>query len=124
MSTRCMICVPIEDYYIGVYCHYDGYPSHTGYILQNYIKNYNDAIQVVSFGDLISLKIIDYNGDKNINNINIQYYQYHINTFEKFNVSKNSMLKRIELYHSEIEYMYIWNNTTQLWEIYSFNRCL
>jgi hypothetical protein len=48
MSTRSFICV--EDTvqgYRGVYCHYDGYPSHVGKILAGYHSSMTSALEIV-----------------------------------------------------------------------------
>lgn len=56
MGTRSVIGVMHGDNCKAVYCHWDGYPSHNGRILQEY---YNDSAKVnhlISLGDISSLK--------------------------------------------------------------------
>lgn len=55
MSTRGAIGIQHGDQIKAIYSHYDNYPEHTGYILQNY---YNDSVLVnklISMGDMSSL---------------------------------------------------------------------
>lgn len=60
MSTRSYIVIEKkresgEKFYVGVYCHSDGYPSYNGRIL---FENYKDRAKVeklISLGDLSSL---------------------------------------------------------------------
>lgn len=57
MATRSTIAVVDNEGKVHqVYCHWDGYPSWNGYVLR---KSYNDlesALELVSFGDISSLK--------------------------------------------------------------------
>ena len=55
MSTRSAIAIQHGDRIKAVYCHYDGYPEHNGYILQNF---YGDSVLVnklISMGDVSGL---------------------------------------------------------------------
>lgn len=82
MSTRSRIIVPIikeyknkrlidsisynsiilSDDYVMVTCHFDGYIEGIGKILKENIKTYEEAIDIVSHGDLSSLDV-DENGN-------------------------------------------------------------
>lgn len=124
MSTKCLICVPVKDYYLCAYCHYDGYPSHTGRILQDYIKFYEDAVKIVSFGDIVGLKIKENSFSKNADSVSILHYNHEATEQIRFNMSKSSMVKKIMLYHPVISYMYIWDNEHNTWETYSLNNLI
>ena len=54
MSTRSMIAVMHGDKAKAVYCHWDGYVAHNGYILQTQYDSVK-ANKLVSMGDLSSL---------------------------------------------------------------------
>ena len=54
MSTRSMIAVMHGDKAKAVYCHWDGYVSHNGYILQTQYDSVK-ANKLVAMGDLSSL---------------------------------------------------------------------
>lgn len=54
MSTRSMIAVMHGDTAKAVYCHWDGYVAHNGYILQTQYDSVK-ANKLVSMGDLSSL---------------------------------------------------------------------
>lgn len=57
MSTRSSIAVQREDgSVVGVYCHFDGYPSHVGAILKKFYCDQDAAIELVEGGGLMSIQ--------------------------------------------------------------------
>jgi hypothetical protein len=50
MSTRSAIIVKDGDIYRGVFCHWDGYPSWNGKILQEHYNSLDRALALVSLG--------------------------------------------------------------------------
>lgn len=54
MATRSAIAVMHGNRAKAIYCHWDGYPEHNGYILQNCYDSVK-ANKLVSMGDLSSL---------------------------------------------------------------------
>ena len=53
MSTHCSIGLINEDGTIEViYCHFDGYPEHTGYILLNYYDSVSKIKALLKMGNL------------------------------------------------------------------------
>lgn len=56
MGTRCAIVVKVGRWYRGVYSHMDGYPSHAGKILKENYDDFNKAKDLVSNGDIYSLR--------------------------------------------------------------------
>lgn len=56
MSTRSLISVEQKDGSVKtVYCHFDGYPSHNGRMLEDNYKTLNKANELVSLGNISSL---------------------------------------------------------------------
>lgn len=56
MGTRSTIAIQNADGTVtGIYCHWDGYLSHNGAILENYYNDENIARQLIGLGDLSSL---------------------------------------------------------------------
>lgn len=56
MSTNSSIAVEREDgCVIGIYCHFDGYPSHVGAILKKFYCDYDAAMELIEGGDISSL---------------------------------------------------------------------
>ncbi|KAF2378557.1 hypothetical protein BSN82_17575, partial [Acinetobacter baylyi] len=50
MSTRSFIgYINDEDKFVGIYCHYDGYPGHVGAILVEYHNSF-DAMEAIIEG--------------------------------------------------------------------------
>src|SRR6056297_1856193 len=53
MSTHCSITVKVNDEkFYSVYCHFDGYPSHTFKMLSNYYNSQEKAEALVKMGDI------------------------------------------------------------------------
>ena len=56
MATRSSITVKRKDgKFVSVYCHWDGYLSHNGAILQEHYATYEKALALVSLGNISSL---------------------------------------------------------------------
>ena len=51
------LCQPvgINSQYIGIYCHWDGYPSGIGYELKTYFKDYNSVLNLIIGGSCSSI---------------------------------------------------------------------
>lgn len=57
MATNCTIAVEHLDGTISeVYCHYDGYPSHTGKLLTEHYNTLESVEELISFGDMSQLR--------------------------------------------------------------------
>ena len=59
MSTNCLIGKMYGDKVKAIYCHNDGYPSHTGEMLKEYYNNDSIIDKLINLGDISFL-------DKNI----------------------------------------------------------
>lgn len=55
MATRSAIVMKTEDGYEGIYCHWDGYPSHNGKILKESYTDANKVKELISLGSISSL---------------------------------------------------------------------
>ncbi len=56
MSTNSSIAVERADgSVIGIYCHFDGYPSHVGAILKKFYCDHDAAMELIEGGDISSL---------------------------------------------------------------------
>lgn len=64
MATRSLICIYKNNHIrgisegdiIGVYCHYDGYPSHNGKILKEHYNTIEKVEELISFGSMSYLE--------------------------------------------------------------------
>lgn len=56
MSTHSAIAMKVEDYYLAIYCHSDGYVQHNGVILRDH---YTDPIKVKKLIDLGDISFLD-----------------------------------------------------------------
>lgn len=80
MGTRSAIIVKVGKGYKGIYCHWDGYPSHVGRILHEHYNTQDKANALVALGDLSSLKEniappvgFTHTFDKPIDNVTVAY---------------------------------------------------
>lgn len=56
MSTRSVIGIMQDDKTVlSVYCHFDGYPEHTGYFLKKFFDTTEKVQNLISNGDISSL---------------------------------------------------------------------
>jgi len=56
MSTRSVIGIMNDDKTVdSVYCHFDGYPEHTGYFLKKFFDTTEKVQNLISNGDISSL---------------------------------------------------------------------
>ena len=56
MSTRSVIGIMNDDKTVNsVYCHFDGYPEHTGYFLKKFFDTTEKVQNLISNGDISSL---------------------------------------------------------------------
>ena len=57
MATRSNIFVKLTDNTYGrIYCHWDGYPTHNGKILQKFYKTHSKCKSLVKLGNISSLR--------------------------------------------------------------------
>ena len=57
MSTRSRIAIENQDGTVtSIYCHFDGYLSHNGEILQNHFQDREKVEQLIALGDISSLE--------------------------------------------------------------------
>ena len=57
MGTRSNIIIkrPGLEEYAGIYCHWDGYPSHSGRILLLRYPTHDEVVELINLGNLSSL---------------------------------------------------------------------
>lgn len=56
MGTRSAIIVKVGNLYKGIYCHWDGYPTHNGKILLEHYNSQERVEALIALGDLSSLR--------------------------------------------------------------------
>ena len=62
MATRCRIAIKnTDDSYHSVYCHFDGYPQHTGKLLAQYWDQISHVERLMHLGDV---SVLDHSCDK------------------------------------------------------------
>lgn len=56
MATRSTISLKTEDGYNTIYCHWDGYPSHNGKLLQDHYNTQERVEELIALGSISSLR--------------------------------------------------------------------
>lgn len=118
MGTRSIIGLKnLDGTYETVYCHWDGYLSHNGLILAKHYTTEALARELISFGDMSSLKeaAIPTAASHSYENPepNITIY-YHRDRGERWEDTKPKVLAADDDPHQE-EYCYIWDCLAGHW---------
>lgn len=108
MSTRSYILIKSKNTYKGIYCHWDGYPSHNGMILKRHYKHKRKIKQLISLGDISSLrqKVVPYKQhtfDSKLQDVTIAY---HRDRKDKFN-SVSFHITELSDAINDVSYVYI-----------------
>lgn len=119
MATRSAIIVKVGKIYKGIYCHWDGYPSWNGNILQ---ENYNcleRALALVSLGSLSRLssaleplKGVIHNFDNRQEGVTVAY---HRDRGEPLKIYSGKTIKEVEDGVYDFEYSYLFSNG--IWKV-------
>lgn len=124
MSTRSMIGKVYDGKVKAIYCHWDGYPSYTGNMLETYYNNDEIIDELIGLGSLsyIAPRIKPNEGEEHsfecpAKDVTVAYHRdrgedmqvYEYDSIDKF-------LYEIYDATSWIEYLYLWNNGA--WEVY------
>lgn len=124
MSTRCMIGKVYDGKVKAIYCHWDGYPSYTGNMLETYYNNDEIIDELIGLGSLsyIAPRIKPNEGEEH----SFEYpakdvtVAYHRDRGEDVQVYEYDSIDEFlyEMYDatSWIEYSYLWNNGA--WKVY------
>jgi hypothetical protein len=102
MSTRSRIAIENQDGTVtSIYCHFDGYLSHNGEILQNHFQDREKVEQLIALGDLSCL-------GEDISEGAIDTIAYHRDRGEDFNQKQ----------HTDVEDFY--NEAFEMGEEYGY----
>lgn len=124
MSTRSMIGKVYDGKVKAIYCHWDGYPSYTGNMLETYYNNDEIIDELIGLGSLsyIAPRIKPNEGEEHsfecpAKDVTVAYHRdrgedmqfYEYDSIDKF---------LYEIYDSTswIEYLYLWDNGA--WKVY------
>lgn len=124
MSTRSMIGKVYDGKVKAIYCHWDGYPSYTGNMLETYYNNDEIIDELIGLGSLsyIAPRIKPNEGEEHsfecpAKDVTVAYHRdrgedmqfYEYDSIDKF---------LYEMYDSTswIEYLYLWDNGA--WKVY------
>lgn len=128
MSTQSFICKETtKKTYVGIYCHYDGYPEYVGKILLTHYNNKDKVEELLELGDLSSLgeniapKIGESHSFENpLNNVCVAY---HRDRGEKLYPARPITLQDAS---NCVEFMYVYmtDGTWYFADLYSDNKLL
>lgn len=100
MSTRAAIGIRVGDRIHTIYCHYDGFPSHVGKILQEFYQSRDKANALVSGSHI---RYFDRDG-----------------TVKRFNDGEFRINDTLDEALYGFDYLYVFNDHTELWECYTW----
>ena len=132
MSTRSVIGILQDDKSVNsVYCHFDGYPEHTGYFLKKFFDTTEKVNNLISNGDISSLvSNQNWNREKHpmINNKQVLKTLYYVDRPEAWEHIKPQKHKGVlEFFQrdcfDEFKYLFLpsgnWNyNSKGVWKCY------
>jgi hypothetical protein len=132
MSTRSVIGILQDDKSVNsVYCHFDGYPEHTGYFLKKFFDTTEKVQNLISNGDISSL-VSNQNWKREkhpmINNKQVLKTLYYVDRPEAWESVKPQKHKGVlEFFQrdccDEFKYLFLpsgnWNyNSKGVWKCY------
>ena len=108
MATRSLIGIKLEDNIVKIiYCHWDGYPSHTGKLL---IENYSTPATITELMELGDLSSLAESPD--------QCKAYHRDRNEPWGMVEPRDINYSELvdvgYDYGVDYVYVYNEECEL----------
>ena len=132
MSTRSVIGILNEDKTVNsIYCHFDGYPEHTGYFLKKFFDTTEKVQNLISNGDISSLVSKgnwDGTNHPKINNKQVLKTLYYVDRPESWETIKPQKHKGVlEFFNrdccDEFKYLFLpsgnWNyNNKGVWKCY------
>jgi len=118
MSTRSAIGIKNSDGFItGVYCHYDGYLDHNGRILKEHYDNKNKVEELLSYGDMSSLRENinpndneEHNFEHKQRDVCVFYHRDRGESWEDTAPCGFDNEKDFTDYYSDSDYYYLFNN--------------
>lgn len=124
MSTRSAIGIKNKNGFISaVYCHFDGYLEHNGRILKEYYNDKNKVEELLSYGDMSSLKenIIpnddeEHNFENKQRNVCIFYHRDRGEAWEDTAPLRFDTEKEFTDYYDWSAYYYLFDNGQWYWK--------
>ena len=89
--------VTLENEYVGIYCHWDGYPEGVGKVLKDKFNTYEKALNLIAGGWCSS---VDYEGVRHYANRNNEDWEY----------IKPAQMKKPGVVAGWTEYAYVFDN--------------
>ena len=118
MATRSFICKSLpNNTIVGVYCHYDGYPSGVGATLANHYTTDERVTALLSLGSISQLhpRLVPNLGDTHTfnnpaKNVTIAYHRdrgedMHTTTFSSLDVMVENVAHQLG-----VQFVYIWDS--------------
>ena len=118
MATRSFICKSLpNNTIVGVYCHYDGYPSGVGATLANHYTTDERVTALLSLGSISQLhpRLVSNLGDTHTfnnpaKNVTIAYHRdrgedMHTTTFSSLDVMVENVAHQLG-----VQFVYIWDS--------------
>lgn len=110
MSTRSMIAIQDADSnFYAVYCHFDGYVSHMGKMLQTYFNSMEKAVDLINEGELRSIEPTEDGVDVVL--------EHFVEDFEKREIEYYDTMEDMlaAFCNSDREFIYLWDDELEGW---------
>lgn len=112
MSTRSGIVAKVNNKYRLIYCHFDGYPEHNGFILKTHYNSQEKFEELLSYGDMSSL-------DKTIDTC--KFYSKHYGEELKFKEFDSFLEIEVYCAKSWMEFLYFFDEKSNSVKGYSIS---
>ncbi len=125
MSTRCLIIKDYGNKFKAIYCHWDGYPSYTGNMLDEYYKDDSVIDELLALGDISYLaKNVKSKSNETHsfeNPVKDVVVAYHRDRGEDICIREFENLTQLfdNAHDSWCEFLYLWRNNE--WEVYEIS---
>lgn len=117
MATRSFIAKEVDGGFVGIYCHWDGYPEHNGKILAEHYTSSTKVTDLIALGDLSILgpELGDETTHESFSNPTDGYcLAYHRDRGEKYNApSFEPTIGRLQTAAraAGCEFLYVWQRS-------------
>ena len=120
MATRSVIVDKVSNR--GIYCHWDGYPSHNGVLLAEHYADQDKVDALINLGDISRLGVnIDDGDTESANGISQHTSAYHRDTGEEWDRVKpaTNVFPLIKQFANRAgaEYIYTWDGSKWTWKL-------
>lgn len=126
MSTRSLILKEKGNSLVGIYCHFDGYPSGVGATLDTYYKTPKKVDELIALGDISSLgsKIAPSSGAHTVSqpqeDVTVAYHRDRGEELHQVNTTYDELEEVVD--DMFVDYVYVFTEKDKKWKEYAKNK--